>query len=207
MQASKFFILKDERGQIFAGYLVALMMVFVVMASVMNIVRRDRVNSDRRVYQEQALEVAREGFEEGQSYFRRQTGGVYINAGVEKPTDQYWINPWPLYPDAAFLPQASDTDHYNLISFPVNVCMTCRGPWAQAAGAGGLIRTFPLLTVANTGTAEIKVSPIWASFVLRRQNSRNWSPGPNTYTVFTDPEAAHDLTHLRSQSPPGSGNY
>jgi hypothetical protein len=72
---------------------------------------------------------------------------------------------------------------------------------------GGLIRTFPLFTVASSGTAEIVNSPVWASYVLRRQNVRNWSPGPNTYSAFSDPEAAHDLTHLRSQSPPGSGNY
>jgi hypothetical protein len=201
------FFLKDEQGQIFAGYLVALMMIFVVMASVMNIVRRDRVNTDRRVYQEQALEVAREGFEEGQSYFRRQAAGVYIGSGVEKATGQFWVTPWPIYPDAAFLPQSSDTDHFNLISFPANVCMTCAGPWAQKAGAGALIRTFPVFTVATSGTAEITTSPIWASYVLRRQNARNWSPGPNTFSAFTDPEAAHDLTSLRGQSPPGSGNY
>jgi hypothetical protein len=204
-------LLANDRGQMFVGYIIALMLITLVSISVMQQVRRLRVNTDHRIYQDEALAIARQGFEEGLSYFQRQPNGVYLDQGAEKPAGQNWITPWPIYPDAAFLPQVGDTDHAGMLTFAANVAMTSSAgvTFAQRAGAMAIIRTFPLFVDPSiTTTAKpYSISPVWGSYVIRRQNARNWSPGPDTYSAFTDPEAAHDLTGLQSQDAPGEGDY
>jgi hypothetical protein len=204
-------LLANDRGQMFVGYIIALMLITLVSVSVMQQVRRMRVGTDHRIYQDEALALARQGFEEGLSYFQRQPNGVYLDQGLEKPSNQNWITPWPIYPDAAFLPQVSDTDHAGMLTFAANVAMTSSAgvTYAQRPGAMAIIRTFPLFVDPSTTTTAkpYSFSDIWGSYVIRRQNTRNWSPGPNTYSAFTDPEAAHDLTALQSQDPPGEGDY
>lgn len=206
-------VLANERGQVFVGYMVALLLISVVMVSVFNFVRGNRKNADARVYQALAMDVAHQGFEEAVSYFRRQPSGVYLDqAAAETPKDRSVVTPWPIYPDAAFLPGPNDTDHWNKLSFAANVVMTGNqmGIFAQAQGARAMIRTFPLTSVTNTtatGNTEAKIAPYWGRYVIRRQNIRNWSPGPNTFSAWDDPEAAHDISHIRYASPLGSGDY
>ena len=202
----------QDRGQMFVGYIVALMLITLVSVSVMQQVRRIRKNTDRRVYQDQAMALARQGFEEGLSFFQRQPSGVYLDSAAGKPTSQQWVTPWPFYPDAAFLPQAADTDHAGMLTFPANTYLataTAGTLIAQNSGAMAIIRTFPLLNDPSltTSARPYTVSPVWGSYVLRRQNYRNWSPGPNTMSAFSDPEAVHDLTHMHSQDAPGEGDY
>lgn len=191
----------SERGQFFAGYIVAILLIVTVASLVLRSMRQSKLTNESRIYRELALNVAQAGFEEGISYFRRQPGGVFLGAYPNvAPTSQNWVTPWPLWPDAAFLPQPGDTDYFNQIS------LTATG---LTVTAGGIVRTLPMTYYSLTPTsAELKGSTLWGRYVLRRQNTRNWSPGPNTHSAFTDPEAVHDLTHLRSPSaPPGSGNY
>jgi hypothetical protein len=195
---------KNQRGQIFVGFLIAMLIVMGLLATVTRYIQVSRQNAERRVYQEQALMVARMGFEEGLSYFRRQTAGVYLEPSDAAP-DQSW-GVWKMHPDSAFLPQAADTDHYSSLSIPASTADGAISPAAKVT-ARAIIRTFPLLTTAsNTSTSELYKSPLWGRFVLRRQNTRNWSPGGNTMAVFTDPEAAHDLSQFRGTARPGSGN-
>lgn len=188
----------SERGQMLGGYIILIFLLVALAATVMTTMTRSRTSGERRYHRELAMNVARMGFEEGLSYFRIQPDGVYLDAYPStSPASQAWVTPWPTWPDAAFLPKASDTDYYNLISRTT----------AIGAGAGAIIRTIPLNAFSTTSTAaEAKSSNLWGRYVLRRQNNRNWSPGPNTMAAFSDPEAVRDLTHIRGQSKPGSGN-
>jgi hypothetical protein len=190
---------EQQRGQMFAGYIVAIFLLAGLIVLAANGLRRSRADSQSRIYRELALNVARSGFEDGLSYFRRQPDGVYLAAYPnDAPTSQNWVTPWPQWPDAAFLPQGKDTDNFNLIG--QNSPLT--------ATAGAILRTVPLNSYSNTATSvELKGSRLWGRYVLRRQNARNWSPGANTFAAFTDPEAVHDLTHIRGDNVPGSGNY
>lgn len=184
-----------------AGYIIAILVMVGTAATVLQLMTSSRKSNESRVYRELALNVARMGFEEGLSYFRRQPDGVYLSAyPAAAPTTKDWVTPWPSeWPDAAFLPQTADTDNYNQIS------TTAAG---IGSGANAIIRTYPLNAYSSTATSvEAKSSKLWGRFVLRRQSTRNWSPGPNTMSAFTDPEAVHDLTHIRGQGVPGSGNY
>lgn len=202
--------LRGERGQTFIGYVIVLMLITVVMVNVSNAMRWRRKALDQRFYDVQALAVAQQGFEDGLSFFRRQTAGVYLDDTPEKPTSQNWVTPWPIHPDSAFIPGSGDTDHYNMLSFPANTVLTSppQNLLAQKAGARAIIRTFPLTSQAgNTSSSEVVRSPLWGRYVIRRQNYRNWSPGPNTMAAFTDPDAAHDITQFRNQGVIGSGNY
>jgi hypothetical protein len=179
--------------------------IFIIAALVVyaaNSIRQTRGDTQSRVYRELALNVAKAGFEDGLSYFRRQPDGVYLDAyPAYAPTSQDWVTPWPHWPDAAFLPQATDTDHYDRIQIPLAQAVL-------AETAGGIVRTVPLTSYSNTPTSvERQGSRLWGRYVLRRQNRRNWSPGPNTTSAYSDPEAVHDLTHIRSEAKPGSGNY
>lgn len=188
-----------QRGQLFAGYIVAIFLLASLVVFVANGIRRGRTDSQTRIYRELALNVAKAGFEDGLSYFRRQPDGVYLDAyPAYAPTSQDWVTPWPQWPDAAFLPNGKDTDHYSQI--------LASSPLTTTAGA--IVRSIPLNSFSNTATSvELKGSRLWGRYVLRRQNQRNWSPGSNTFAAFTDPEAVHDLTHIRSDGKPGSGNY
>lgn len=205
-----FLLMDDEQGQMFVGYLIAILLVTVSMVNVMRLVRSQREQADRRVYQSMAVSLARQGFEDGLSYFRRKPGGVYLDDDGAKPLSQNWVSPWPIYPDSAFAPGINDTDHWNLISFSANA-----NPFAphgtlvsQQVGARAIIRNYPMsATSPLTTSGEVRVPPLWGRYVIRRQNYRNWSPGPNTFSAFTDPEAAHDLTHQRNNGIIGSGNY
>jgi hypothetical protein len=189
----------DQRGQLFAGYIVAIFLLAALIVYAANGIRRSRGDAQTRIYRELALNVARAGFEDGLSYFRRQPDGVYLDAyPAYSPTGPDWVTPWPQWPDAAFLPGGNDTDHYSQILASSPLTTT----------AGGIVRTVPLNSFSNTATSvELKGSMLWGRYVLRRQNARNWSPGSNTCAAFTDPEAVHDLTHIRSEGKPGSGNY
>ena len=74
------------------------------------------------------------------------------------------------------------------------------------ACAAGIIRTYPLIYNNSSPTAQVGVgSQLWGRFVLKRQNARNWSPGSNTYAAFTDPEAVHDISAIRTSAALGSG--
>lgn len=213
MQKNPSSVFANDRGQMFVGYMIALLMVSAVMVSVFNFIRTSRRNSDSHIYQTQALDVARMGFEDAVSYFRRQPSGVYLDSSAaETPQGRGLITPWPIYPDAAFLPGPGDTDHWNKLSFAANVVMTGDQMrlFAQGQGARAMIRTFPLTSVTVTtavGGTEAKIAPYWGRYVIRRQNIRNWSPGTNTFTVWNDPEAAHDISAIRYNSPLGSGDY
>jgi hypothetical protein len=89
MPKKPFSIVANERGQMFVGYMVALLLISVVMVSVFNFVRSNRRNADSRIYQAQAMDVAHQGFEEAVSYFRRQPSGVYLDqAAAETPKDR-----------------------------------------------------------------------------------------------------------------------
>ena len=190
----------NERGQMFMGYIIAIFILAALVVTVTNSMRRYRVSSQDQVYRELALSVAKAGFDDGLSYFRRQSDGVYLNAySAYAPTTQNWVTPWPEYPDSAFLPQAKDTDNFNAISMT-----TVLNP---AGTAGAIMRTITMNTYSNTATSvEMHATRLWGRYVLRRQNTRNWSPGSNTMAAFTDPDAAHDITHIRGQGIPGSGN-
>lgn len=191
-----------QRGQMFAGYIVAIFLLAGLIVLAANGIRRSRADSQTRIYRELALNVAKAGFEDGLSYFRRQPDGVYLAAyPSDAPTTQNWVTPWPQWPDAAFLPKGQDTDNYNQIT------VTCTLT-SLTSTAGAILRTIPLNSFSNTATSvELKGSRLWGRYVLRRQNQRNWSPGANTFSAFTDPEAVHDLTHIRNDAVPGSGNY
>ena len=205
--------LRDERGQMFAGYTVALMVIMLLAISVIQKMTAQRKSGLREYFREQAINVARAGFEEGTSYFRRQAGGVDLADTPYCPSNNLPINvtytAWPLWPDAAFQPGLTngiyDTDYYaqtltnTMYSNLTTPAMTC---------AAAIIRTYPLLFNNSSITAQVASgNRLWGRFVIRRQNARNWSPGNNTYVAFTDPEACHDLSSIRTSSALGSGTY
>jgi hypothetical protein len=159
-----------------------------------------RKETQGREYNTLAMDAAKRGFEEGLSYFRRNTSGVAVSQ-ANKPASQAWVNPpWPYWPDDGFQPMAGDTDIY----IPVS---TASGALCAAA----IIRDYPLhLSRSAAAGTELAKSQVWGRYVIKRQGVRNWSPGSNTYSAFTDPEAAHDLTAYRDFSNSatlGSGNY
>ena len=206
-----FHSLRDERGQMFAGYTIAIIVVMLIAVSVIQKITAQRKAGLREYFREQAINVAKAGFEEGTSYFRRQPGGVDLASTAYCPSSNAPITTtaWPLWPDAAFAPYMTngtyDTDYYaqtvtttsySNLSVPA---MTC---------AAAIIRTYPLIFNNSSATAQVASgSRLWGRFVLRRQNARNWSPGSDTYAAFTDPEAAHDLSAIRTTSALGSGTY
>lgn len=191
----------SERGQFFAGYIVAILLIITVTSLVLRSMKESKRVNEGRIYRQLAVNIAQSGFEDGLSYFRNQPGGVYLGAYPSvAPTNQSWVTPWPLWPDAAFLPQSQDTDYFNQISY------TAAG---LSVTAGGIVRTVPINYYSLTSTSsELRGSNLWGRYVLRRQSTRNWSPGPNTFSAasFTDPEAVHDITHLKGGTVPGAGN-
>ena len=195
--------LRDQRGQMFAGYIVAIMVIMLLALSVVQKITAQRKAGMREYFREQAVNVAKAGFEDGTSFFRRQPGGVNLASTSYNPSSNAPVttSAWPLWPDAAFMPGLMDTDYYAQI-----VTNTAYGSNAQAlTSAAGIVRTIPLLYYGTSATAATTGSRVWGRYVLRRQNSRNWSPGTNTYAAFSDPEAVHDLSAQRSSSALGSG--
>jgi hypothetical protein len=186
----------------FMGYIIAIFILAALVVTVTNSMRRNRLNSQDQIYRDLALSVAKAGFDDGLSCFRRQNDGVYLAAyPADSPTGVAWVTPWPQWPDSAFLPQAVDTDNYAQIS------VTTKLVAGTSRTAGAILRTLPLNNYSNTPTSvEMKGSRLWGRYVLRRQNTRNWSPGGNTFAAFSDPDAVHDITHISGQSVPGSGN-
>jgi hypothetical protein len=188
-----------EGGQLFAGWVLGIFLITAMIIYVADAVRRSRTTTQSTVYRELALNVAKAGFEEGLSFFRTHTGGCFLTS-AEAPLNQDWIVPWPTYPDAAFEPQADNTDFYDNISMYVSALnVTC---------AGGIIGDIPMdqyVTVPASTTDEMTGSSLWGRYVIRRQNVQNWSPGPDTATVNTDIDACHDISAISSQSPLGSG--
>jgi hypothetical protein len=201
--------LRDQRGQMFGGYIVAIIVVMLLAISVIQKITAQRKSSTDEYFREQAINVAKAGFEEGTSFFRRQPGGVDLASSPYCPSNNLPITTtaWPLWPDAAFAPGVTngiyDTDYYAQtltstsyagLTVPAMVC------------AAGIIRTFPLIYSNASATAQVAVgSQLWGRFVLKRQNARNWSPGSNTYAAFTDPEAVHDISAIKTSSALGAG--
>jgi hypothetical protein len=178
--------------------------IFVMAAMVVYVadtMRRQRTTTQSTIYRELALNVAKAGFEEGMSFFRVNSKGSYLLAyPAQCPTTQQWVSPWPDWPDAAFLPLATNTDFYDSISVATDLN-------APTECAGGMIGDISLgqFTVVSGSTMVLQNSMLWGHYVIRRQNARNWSPGPNTFAAFTDPDACHDLSSIATQSALGSG--
>ncbi|HTB21297.1 MAG TPA: hypothetical protein VK914_01175 [bacterium] len=186
-----------EGGQLFAGWVLGIFLITAMIIYVADAVRRSRSTTQSTIYRELALNVAKAGFEEGLSFFRTHPGGCYLTS-AEAPLSQNWVVPWPTYPDSAFLPLAGNTDFFSNISlYAAALNVTC---------AGGIIGDIPMdQYVTYTGSDELTGSTLWGRYVIRRQNTQNWSPGPDTATVNTDPDACHDISAIAAQSPLGSG--
>jgi len=71
---------QGQRGQVMAGYIVAILVLVALATYVIKNMASLRTNTQRQIYRELALNVARNGFEEGLAYFRAQTDGVYLAA-------------------------------------------------------------------------------------------------------------------------------
>jgi hypothetical protein len=198
--------LRDERGQMFAGYIIAILVLMLLAIAVVQ--RTAVVNKDAKneYYRQQAINVAMAGFEDGVSFFRRQPDGVYLGANVAyAPSSPLRVTAgaWPLWPDSAFNPGPNDTDYYTQLTVT-----TKSGSTVVYVSASALIRTVALEDYATTSTSsDAKSSRLWGRYVLRRQNTRNWDPYNNTSAAATDPEAVHDLTHILGYNTPGTGNY
>ena len=200
--------LKNERGQMFAGYIVAILVLMALAISVVQKTALFNKDSKNDYYRQQAINVAMAGFEDGVSYFRRQPDGVYLSAypayAASSP-QRVTYGAWPLWPDSVFLPGPNDTDYYaqdlTYTTFPA-------GGSPVFISAAAMIRTVALEDYSTTSTAtDAKSSRLWGRYVLRRQNVRNWDPNNNTSDANTDPEAVHDLTHILGYNTPGTGNY
>lgn len=201
----------SESGQIMTGFYIALIVIITLTVTVMNYFSSVRQNSSRQEYKDLALMVARSGYEEGLSYFRRQPNGVFTDVN-KRPPSQAWFTPWCAaapcptgsyyWPDDAFRPGPSDTDYFNLISVTAA---------DGSAVAGGIVRSFPLhLSRTVLAGSELYKSGLWGRYVIRRQSTPNWSPGANTMAVNNDPDAAHDISAQRdfsSSQALGSGNF
>ncbi|HTB33347.1 MAG TPA: hypothetical protein VK842_00655, partial [bacterium] len=109
--------LRDQRGQMFAGYIVAIMVVMLLAISVIQKITAQRKATTQEYFRDQAINVAKAGFEEGTSFFRRQPGGVDLASTPYCPSNNLPVTTtaWPLWPDAAFEPGAVggiyDTDY------------------------------------------------------------------------------------------------
>lgn len=193
---------RREQGQIFAGWIVGIFIIAAMVVYVADTMRRSRNATQSAVYRELALNIAKAGFEDGLSFFRTHTTGCYL-VGVDSnaPTSQMMVTPWPDYPDAAFQPGPLDTDFYSSISIAATSSIT-----TSANIAAGIIRDFSMNEyVTYTGSVQMQGSSLWGRYVIRRQNVPDWSPGPDTATVNTDPDACHDLSAIAAQSSLGSG--
>jgi len=186
-----------EKGQLFAGWVVGIFIIAAMIIYVADTMRRSRNTTQSTLYRELALNVAKAGFEEGLSYFRNHGTTCYLPALVV-PVSQAYVTPWPDYPDEAFLPGTSDTDFYSNITVSTDLGTgTC---------AGGIIGDVPMDEyVTFTASQEMTGSSLWGRYVLRRQNIRNWSPGPNTMSANTDADACHDISAVGTQSALGAG--
>lgn len=194
----------NERGQAFAGYIIAVLVLVSLATYVMQKALWTRRSSQNEYFRAQALSVAKAGFEDTMAYFRAQPGGVYLlKLPVDCPSGQNDpSNPWKLWPDAAFMPDSNATDEYaNLVTGTIG------STGSVYPSARGIVRTIPLADYSNTQAATMQASRLWGRSVVKRQNARNWSPNADSYTAFTDPEAVHDITSTRGQAPLGSGNY
>lgn len=193
-----------------AGYYIMLMTLLVAMVALGNYMITVRTNSSNREFKELALYMARTGFEDASSFFRKNASGMYIRYYATGASSQIYLTytAYPDCPDWAFAPGSGDTDYFNAITVTAVDGTTI---------ARAIIRDIPLhittpamptpgTTLANAG--------LWGRYVVRRQVARNWSPGGNTMSVYSDPDAAHDITQNRdfsggvgSNSVLGTGNY
>lgn len=186
----------QEQGQLFTGWVIGIFIIATLVVYAVDTMRRSRNTTESVIYRELALNVAKAGFEDGLSYFRTHSNGCYLSSG-NAPTSQNWVTPWPDYPDSAFLPQAVDTDFYSNIAVSTPNLGNC---------AGGIIGDVTMdQYVTYTGTDDMSGSTLWGRYVIRRQNTQNWSPGPDTMSANTDPDAAHDISAITTQSALGSG--
>jgi hypothetical protein len=185
-----------EQGQLFTGWVIGIFIIATLVVYAADTMRRSRNTTESVIYRELALNVAKAGFEDGLSFFRTHSNGCYLPAS-DAPTSQNWVTPWPDYPDSAFLPQAVDTDFYSNIAISTPNLGNC---------AGGIIGDVTMdQYVTYTGTDDMSGSTLWGRYVIRRQNIQNWSPGPDTMSANTDPDAAHDISAITTQSALGSG--
>ena len=125
-----------ERGQLFSAWILGIFVIAAMIVYVMAAMRQERLSTQDIIYRELAMNVARAGFEQAESYFRTHSSGCYLT-GAEAPTSQAWVTPWPAYPDEAFEPQSTDTDFYSSISVSCGIC-----PGQQCAG--GIIGDVPM---------------------------------------------------------------
>ncbi|MGH7443138.1 MAG: hypothetical protein ACREKE_10750, partial [bacterium] len=103
---------KGEQGQLFSAWIMGIFIIAAMILYVTDTMRRERASTQDVIYRELALNVARAGFEQAESFFRMNPTGGYLPAEYA-PTSQAWVTPWPVYPDAAFMPQAVNTDFYD----------------------------------------------------------------------------------------------
>lgn len=180
-----------EEGQIMIGFYVGILAVMLILIAVSNYFITQRKNTANRMYREMAINVANEGFQDGESFFQRQAGGVYLPIAYRPTSDLIPVTGtiWS-WPDDAFQPGTGDTDIY--ITVTTGQGTTC---------SAGIIRDIPLQlssTVAGVTSGEPVHGNLWGRYVLRRQNTRNWTPGGNTADANTDLEACHDITQQKA---------
>jgi hypothetical protein len=197
----------NQNGQVMAGWVVGLFIIAAMLVYVTDTIRRSRNGSQSIIYRELALNVAKAGFEDGMSFFRTNTIGTCLtNYPQYAPTNQATIvTPWPQWPDAAFLPGPQYTDEYSAIA--VSTPLTSNAGSNLCAGA--IIRNIPMNEFQGGGLSptsnQLPAATLWGRYVIRRQNTRNWSPGLDTAAAQTDPDACHDLSAIETQAALGGG--
>jgi hypothetical protein len=185
-----------EEGQIMIGFYVGILAVMLVLLAVSSYFITQRKKTENGLFREMAINVANEGFQDGESFFQRQAGGVYLPIAYRPVNDQIPVTGtvWS-WPDDAFQPGTGDTDIYLTVT-------TGQGTTCSA----GIIRDIPLQlssTVAGVTAGEPIHGNLWGRYVIRRQNVRNWTPGGNTADANTDAEACHDITQQKAFANPG----
>ncbi len=181
----------NQRGQGMAGVFIGLFALLLIGLSMGRHLLRMNREEPRYQSRQLALEVARSGFSDAHAFFRRQSGGVYLKVSpVASLAPEADPSKWPMWPDSAFQPDGGDTLYYENLSDSAGV-------------ARAIVREFPL---SLTGPAESSLARRWGRSVVKRQIVRNWSPGDNSESKNTVNDACHDLTHMRTDSLPGSGN-
>jgi hypothetical protein len=188
---------KNQRGQTTVGFYIALMAMLIFLYVGVKEYGRVRSESFKSKYKELALDIARSGFENTHAWFLSNgtVGALY------PLTPTSYAQGWP---DDMFQPGITDTDFFNAISFP-SATGTMVGK--------GVVRDYPLNVSFAVSSYELASPRIWGRYVVRRQIYRNWVPPGttmstsaaadfygNTHNIVSDPDAAHDLTSLRSGS-------
>ena len=176
---------KSERGQAAIAFVLLMMaiMALTVTASkyYLTLRKEDRVT---RQYSELALQAAHAGFIDAFAWFRRNQGATsHLMSGHDDNQPGY-------YPDGAFLPQRADSDFFDL-------------PAADPVGNSALVRSESLSPTADSNPDPYNQT--WIRYVVKRQFEQNFPVSVPAYQNKHDLDAAHDVSHLRGDTLPGSG--